>query len=174
MAQSPSWEANRSSASQEIPHILWNPKVHYRIHKCPPPFPTLNQIGPVHTRTSQFLMIHLIIIFPHTPFSPKISFPPDFPTKTLSTPVLFPICATCPAHLILVDFITRKILVDQYRSLGFSLICFLSSHFTLSFLGPIILLYNLFSKSLGLRSSLSVSDPYETTGKIIVMYIFIF
>jgi hypothetical protein len=33
--QSCSWEANQFSASQEIPHILCNPKAHYRIHKWP-------------------------------------------------------------------------------------------------------------------------------------------
>ena len=57
-------EANRSLASQEIPHILWTLKVHYHIHKRPPPVCILNQISAVFAPPSHFLKIRFNIILP--------------------------------------------------------------------------------------------------------------
>jgi hypothetical protein len=86
-----------------------------------------------------------------------------------------PIRATCPAHLIFLDFITRTMRYEN-RSLSYSLCSFLHSPVTSSLLGPNILPQTL-SSNLNLRSSPNVSDqvshPYKT-GKIIVLYISIF
>ena len=48
MQHSPSWEANRFSANQEIPRILWNPNVHYRSYKSRSSIPFLSGINAVH------------------------------------------------------------------------------------------------------------------------------
>ena len=92
-------------------------------------------------------------------------------------PLLSSTCVTYTAHHILLDFITRTILGEEYR-LSSSLCSLLHSPLTSSLLGPNILLSILFSNTLILRSSLNVSDqvshPYKTKAKIIVLYILIF
>ena len=140
MVQSPSLEANWFAASQEIPRISRNPKVHYRTHKRPPPVSILGQPNPVHIPTFHLLEIHLIIIHYLRLGLPSGLFPSGFPTKTLYTPLSSPIRATCPAHLILLDFITRTILGEEYKSFSSSLYSLLHSPVTSSLLGPNILL----------------------------------
>jgi len=64
MVQSPSCEANWFAASQEIPRISQNSKVHYRTHKRPPPVSILGQPSPIHISTFQLLEIKLPGFFP--------------------------------------------------------------------------------------------------------------
>jgi len=116
MEQSPSREANRFPASQEISRISRNPNVHYSIHKCPPTVPILSQLDPVHTPTFHSSWYYA----PITPGSPKWSVSLRLLHQHLYTPLLSPIRATCPSHLNLLDFITRTILVGPcpWRVLG--------------------------------------------------------
>jgi hypothetical protein len=108
MKQSPSWEANSFSATQEILRILWNLSVNYRIHKCPTPVPVLNQLDPVHTSTFHFLKINFNIILPYMPDIPTGLFPSGFPQKPrIASPLPHTLYMPHPPHFL--DFITRTI-----------------------------------------------------------------
>jgi hypothetical protein len=61
MEQSSTWEANSHLASQEIPCLLWNPKIIFRVHKFPPPDPILSHMTAVHTLP---ISLRFILILP--------------------------------------------------------------------------------------------------------------
>ena len=52
-----------------------------------------------------------------------------FPTNILYTTLFSPIRTTCHVHLIILDFITRTIFREEYRSLSSSLCSFLHSSY---------------------------------------------
>jgi len=71
MEKSSSSEPKSHLISQEIPHLLWNPKVHYRVPKSLPLVPILNQMHPVHIYSPYFRKILCNVIFPSTSASSK-------------------------------------------------------------------------------------------------------
>jgi len=116
---------------------------------------TLSRASSIQSIFPHPLLRSIVIISSHLrPGLPSGFFPSGFPTKTLYTPLQSPIRATCSSHLILLDFITRKIFGEEYRSLSSSLYTFIHSLVTSSLLGPNIILNTLFSNTLSLRISM--------------------
>ena len=88
--------------------------VHYRIHSRPPAEPLLIQISPVHAFPSNFLNIHIIIFLSSSTSSKwplALGSPHKYPVCTCHSPIR----ATCTAHLILLDIMTRVIFGEEYQ-----------------------------------------------------------
>jgi len=86
------------------------------------------------------LLFRSILILSHLRLGlPSGLLPSGLPTKTLCAALLSAMRATCPAHFNILDFITRMIFGEEYRSWSSSLCSLLHSPFTSSPLGPRIL-----------------------------------
>ena len=99
LEQTPSWEANSSSTSHEILHILWNLKFHYRVHNSVLLVSILRQINPLHAfpsylRSISTLSAHLLLGLP------RFLNASGFRNITLYSFFFSHIRATCPTHLI--------------------------------------------------------------------------
>jgi hypothetical protein len=124
MELSPSWEDANCAATPELPWILLNPKVHYRVHKSPPLVLILIQIDPVHI--IPFYLRPILILFTHLRLGlPSGFLPSGFPTSILYGLLFPPSCyMPCTSHRPWLDhpiFIlwrvqVMKLLITQFYS----------------------------------------------------------
>jgi hypothetical protein len=150
MEESPCSKVYRPAGSQEFPRILWNPKLHYCIHKRSQPVP--NQSMPPHPTSWRYILILSRLrpglvsgLFPRVSYSKSC--------MNLSSPI----SVTFPAYLIL-DLITRIVFGEDYSWWNSSLCSLFHSPGTWTFLGPNILHSTLFSYTFILWSSLNVRE----------------
>jgi hypothetical protein len=80
MELSPSRGTANSAAIQEFPSILWNSKVHYRVHMNPPQITILSQVNPMQSIPSHPISLRSsLILSTHL----RLGLPSGFPTNIL-------------------------------------------------------------------------------------------
>ena len=163
MEQSPTWQANRSSASEEETRILGNPKDYYPIYKNRPPVLNLSQKNPIHV-PHPTSWTNIFILTSHLFLGVPSGLLPSCVTITiLYATLLSTIRTTRPAHL-------NSSWIDHPKNIWRGVQTIYASVATTHFLDPNILLSTLLSNTLSLRSSLSVSGqvshPQKITAKL--------
>ena len=143
----------RWSASQPVPRILWNLRVHYREHNSPPVIHTLKQINPVQVLSSCYLNTYTSNVVPSMPRSYKWNVSPPEPYAHFSV--------TCPAHVFILEYKLWNsaqytlLLLPAYQTMGpnvFRSTPFSSGHNSLPFTGE---KKSLITKSFCMRVSIS-------------------
>ena len=126
MKHTPSREANKSPADQDISCILWNLNVHYRVHSSPPHAPVLSQISPDHALFTICFNSILTSKSLSSKWSLAQSSPPPPPNEFLKRFCSPPHVLHAQTHLVFIYFVNR-ISGEEYRSRASSSCIFLRS-----------------------------------------------
>jgi hypothetical protein len=103
MEHSPPWEADIRWVGEEIPWVLWNPKIRGRVHKNPSLRRLLSLVNP--------------LLSPHAHFClPNDLLPSDLPTNwwVRSVYIYLPLRSVCPTHLL--DLIAVTVFDEEYST----------------------------------------------------------
>ena len=113
--QSSSYEPNKLSASQEIFHILWNPKIPHHIHKHPPLTAILIQINPFDDILPISYRSILVLYIPPKSRSSRCSLSIRYPNRNpvCTSPIPHACFISHPSLFFLFDH--RIMFGEQYR-----------------------------------------------------------